>query len=33
MDKGVHTFPKDISPKVHVIVRLEFKLAYYDSAV
>ena len=32
-DKGVHTFPKGICPKVNVIVRLEYKLAYYDSAV
>ena len=32
-DKGVHTFPKGISPKVNVIVRLEYELAYYDSAV
>ena len=30
-DKGVHTFPKGIWPKVNVIARLE--LAYYDSAV
>ena len=33
MDKGVHTFPKDICPKVNVIARLEFELAYYDFAV
>ena len=32
-DKGVHTFPKGICPKVNVIARLEFELAYYDSAV
>ena len=32
-DKGVHTFPKGICPKVNVIVRLGFELAYYDSAV
>ena len=32
-DKGVHTFPKGICPKVKVIARLEYKLAYYDSAV
>ncbi len=31
-DKGVHTFAKGISPKVNVIVRLEFELAYYDVA-
>ena len=27
------TFPKGICPKVNVIARLEFELAYYDSAV
>ena len=32
-DKGVHTFPKGICPKVNVIARLESELAYYDSAV
>ena len=32
-DKWVYTFPKGICPKVNVIVRLEFELAYYDSAV
>ena len=32
-DKGVRTFPKGICPKVIVIARLEFELAYYDSAV
>ena len=32
-DKGVHTFPKGICLKVNVIARLEFELAYYDSAV
>ena len=32
-DKGVHTFPKGICSKVNVIARLEFELAYYDSAV
>ena len=32
-DKGIHTFSNGISPKVNVIVRLEFELAYYDSAV
>ena len=32
-DKGVHTFPKGICPKVNVIAQLEYKLAYYDSAV
>ena len=29
----VHTFPKGICPKVNVIVRLEYELAYNDSAV
>ena len=32
-DKGVHTFPMGICPKVNVIARLEFELAYYDSAI
>ena len=32
-DKEVHTFPKGICPKVNVIARLEYELAYYDSAV
>ena len=32
-DKGVHTFPKGICPKVNVIARLEYELASYDSAV
>ena len=31
-DNGVHTFPKGIWPKVIVIARLEYELAYYDSA-
>ena len=31
-DKEVHTFPKGICLKVRVIARLEFELAYYDSA-
>ena len=30
---GVHTFPKGICPKVKVIARLGYELAYYDSAV
>ena len=29
----IHTFYKGIYPKVNVIARLEFKLAYYDPAV
>ena len=32
-DKGFHTFPKGICPKVNVIARLEYELAYYDFAV
>ena len=32
-DKGVHTFPKGIRPKVNVTARLEFELAYYDFIV
>ena len=32
-DKGVHTFPEGICPKVNVIAWLEYELAYYDSAV
>ena len=32
-DKRVHTFPKGICPKVNVIARLQYELAYYDSAV
>ena len=32
-DKGVHTFPKGICPKVNVIVQLVYELVYYDSAV
>ena len=32
-DKGVHTFPKGIFPKVNVIARLEYELTYYGSAL
>ena len=32
-DKGVHTFPKGISPKVNSIEWLEIKLAYNNVAV
>ena len=32
-DKQVHAFPKGTCPKVNIIVRLEFELAYYDSTV
>ena len=31
--RRVHTFSKGISPKVSVIARLGFELAYYDIAV
>ena len=33
IDKGIHAFLKHISPKVNVIARLEFDLAYYDVAL
>ena len=33
MDKGFRTFSKCICPKLNVIVRLEFELAYYDVVV
>ena len=33
MGLEVHTFPKDINPKMNVIPRLEFKLAYSDVVV
>ena len=33
VDKRVHTFPKGICQKMNVIARLEFELAYYDSAI
>ena len=29
----MHTFPEDISPKVNVLPRMDFELAYYDSTV
>ena len=32
-DKEGHIFLKCISPKVNVVRRLEFELAYYDDAV
>ena len=32
-DKGVHTFPKGICPKVNVTAWLEYEFAYYDSPV
>ena len=32
-DKQVLTFPNVICPKVNVLTRMEFELAYYDSAV
>ena len=31
-DKDVHAFLKDICPKLNVIARLEFELAYDDSS-
>ena len=31
--KWIHTFPKGICPKVNVITRLEFELAYYNFGV
>ena len=33
LNKGVNAFPQGICPKVNVRVRLEFELAYDDSAV
>ena len=33
MEDKVHTFPNDICPKVNVIARREYELAYYDSSV
>ena len=32
-DKGVHTFPKSICPKVNVIARVDFELPHNNSAV
>ena len=32
-NKGVHAFPKSINPKVNVIAKLKFELAYIDTAV
>ena len=32
-DKGFHTFHKDISSKVNVMVQLEFDLAYLEATV
>ena len=32
-NKGVHAFPKGISPKVNIIARLEFELANFEVAV
>ena len=31
-DKGVHTFPKGICPKVNIIVQLEFKFMCFNFA-
>ena len=33
VDKGIHNFPKSISPKGDIITQMEFELAYYDVAV
>ena len=33
LDKGVHAFPKGISPKGNVIEPLAFKFTYYDVTV
>ena len=32
-DKGVHTFPEGISPKVNTIILLELELAYFKTTV
>ena len=32
-NKGLHTFPKGISPKMNVIARLEFEFASYNVTV
>ena len=32
-DKEIHNFPKGISPKLNIMARLEFELAYYEVAV
>ena len=32
-DKEVNSFPKGIRPKVNIMARLEFELAYYEVAV
>ena len=31
-DKKIHTFPVGINPKVNVIARLDFELAFYGAA-
>ena len=33
MNKVIHTFPKSLIPKVTVIARVEFELAYYAVTV
>ena len=33
MNKRVHTFPKNISPKVNEIAQIEFELAYHGATV
>ena len=32
-NKGIHIFLRGISPKVNVIMRREFKLAYFEAVV
>ena len=33
VDKGVHAFPKGIRPKMNVIARREFEIAYFNVAI
>ena len=33
MYTGIHTFPKDTSPKAKGIARLEFELTYFEGAI
>ena len=33
LDKGDHTFPKDICPNMNIIADIQFKLSYYDYQV
>ena len=32
-DKGVHAIPKGISPRVNVMIWLDFELAYFKATV